>query len=1117
MELEQPRAGATGSGHAPGAGPALSPQRTVPGRLAAAAVGSRLTVPLAVALLLIGAVALALTPREENPQIVVPAAEVSVALPGALPQEVEHLVLSPLEAEMAAIDGVKHVYGTAAEGLARVTVEFEVGENEEDAFVRLYDRVLRHRPRLPPGAGEPRIEAIDVDDVAVFTLALTADRLSDAELVRVAERVLERLRSTAGVGAGYLVGGRNRELRIEVLPERLQAFGVTLNQIADAVAGADVSQPLGSRVYAGENRVLRLEERIASAAQLEAVVVHAGDGRVLRLHELARVVDGPPEELTQMTRFAFGPADPRFGRTAEPELAAVTVALAKRPGVNAVRLTEELRARVEAMRAGFLPPGVHAVVTRDDGTKADHTVGRLVEHLLIAVGAVTLVLFLFLGWRAAAVVAVTIPLVFAAVMGADLLAGPTLNRITLYALILALGMLVDDAIVVTENAHRHFQSLPANAARATKAEHVARATGEIGHPTTLATFTVVVVFLSLTLVTGMLGQYFYPITFNVPVAMIASLVIAYSVAPWLILRVLPTGRHRGEQAPARLQRTYRALLAPLLAKARLRHTFYGGVTVLLGLSLLQPAWQFLRPEGVARAVSPWGVPLAFLPKDNTSTFLIHVHLPETTPLEVTDRSARELGELLRRLPEVRDYQTYVGRPAVVDFNGQLKGSGRNVGPQYAEIRVNLLDKQERQRTSIDLVQSLRPEVERIAARYPGGIIQLVEDPPGPPVRATILAEVHGPDPVVLARLAHQVAEGFRHTHDMAEVWASVPYDVAEYRIGVDRERAALVGVDPAAVARAATRLLAGEVLAKAHLPGERLPVPIRLQIPRSERIEPTLLARAFVHNAAGQPVPLSELTHVTRDLEAKPIHHKNSERVEYVGGELTASAPVYAVLDLDRRLDGLAVAEGQALETANLGLHAARPSALRGYQLLWEGELRLTLDAFRDMGLALGLALAGVFLLLVGYYRSFVLSLLAMSAVPLAVIGVFPGHWLLGTTFSAASMVGVIALAGVVVRNSVLLIDFAEDYRQRGHCVNDAVRKAGEVRLRPILLTTLAIVLGTAVMIPDPVMGGVAVALIFGSVASAALVLLVVPLLYRAYAMRQIPIKTTQHPSNAPL
>jgi multidrug efflux pump subunit AcrB len=1074
----------------------------LPGRLAAAMIESRMTALLMAGVLLFGAIGLLLTPREENPQIVVPAAEVSVALPGALPAEVEHLLLTPLEGELAAIDGVKHVYGTAAEGLARIVVEFEVGQPEEDAFVRLYDRVLRHRPRLPPGAGEPRVEAIDVDDVPVFTLTLAAEGFHDAELRRMAERVLERLRSVAGVGTGYVVGGRSRELRVEVSPERLQAFGVSLDRLAEAIAGADLSRPLKPRVYAGANQALRVSERIAGAGDLEGIVVHARDGRLVRVADLARVVDGPPEELSAMTRFAFGPADPRFGTTGEPELAAVTVAIAKRKGVNAVPLTAALRERVEAMLAGFLPPGVHAVVTRDDGLKADRTVTRLVEHLLIAIGAVMLVLALFLGWRAAALVAVTIPLVFAVVIGADLVAGPTLNRITLYALILALGMLVDDAIVVTENTHRHYLALGPKATRGQRADAAVQATAEIGNPTTLATLTVVAVFLSLSLVSGMLGQYFYPITFNVPVAMLASLAVAYTATPWLARRFLPTGQLPGDRAQSVLERGYCALVTPLLERPGLRRGFYAGVALALAASLLQPAWQFVRPQGAGGPVSGLGVPLAFLPKDDKNTFLVHLHLPEPTPLEVTDRAAREVGELLRRQPFVADYQTHVGIPAVVDFNGQLKGSGRNLGPQFAEIRVNLTDRLERAPTSIAIVQALRPEIEGIAARYPGGIVQLVEDPPGPPVRATVLAEVHGPDPATLARLASRVADAFRATHDMAEVWASVPYDVAEHRIGVDRERAALAGVDPGAVSRAAARLLQGEVLAYARPAGERAPVPIRLHVPRADRVDPTLLERAFIHNAAGESVPLSALTRVEPALQPRPVQHKNSERVEYVGGELAASAPVYAVLDLDRRLDGLAVETHRTLATANLGLQPTRPDSLRGYQLLWEGELRLTLDAFRDMGLALGLALLAIFLLLVGYYRSLAMPFLALSAVPLALVGVFPGHWLLGVTFSAASMVGVIALAGVVVRNSVLIIDFAEDYRREGHPLTEAVRQAGAVRLRPILLTTLAIVLGTAVMVPDPVMGGVAVALTFGALSSAALTVLVVPLLYRGYRTR---------------
>ena len=636
--------------------PVRAEKLNLPGRLARYFVDSRLTVLLAIAIIAFGVIGLAFTPREENPQIVIPAAEVSISLPGALPTEVEHTLLAPLEAELVAIDGVKHVYGTALEGLARIDVEFEVGEDKEDAFVRLYDRVLRNRHRLPPAAGEPRIQAIDVDDVPVFTLALASERYDDTELRRMAERVLERLRSVRGVGLGYVVGGRTRELRIEVSPERLQAFGVSLNQVVRAVAAADVSQPLGLRVYAGENRALRVAGVIAEASQLADIVVRSAGGRLLRVRDLGRVVDGPPEELEHMTRFAFGPVDARFDTGTTPEMAAVTVAVAKRTGVNAVQLTGALRARVERIRRSFLPPDVHVVVTRDDGVKADKTVTRLVEHLFIAISAVTLVLFWFLGWRAAAIVAVTIPLVFAVVMGADLLAGPTLNRITLYALILALGMLVDDAIVVTENIHRHYLPLATDAGRADKADAAVLATHEIGNPTTLATFTVVTVFLSLTLVTGMLGQYFYPITFNVPVAMIASLIIAYSVTPWLARGFMRTGRHCGRSDQSTLQRAYYALITPLLAHRGLSYGFYLLVALLLVLSLLQPAWQFLRPQGVAGAVSFLGVPLAFLPKDDKNTFLIHIHLPETTPLEVTDRAARELGELLRaRLSDLCGY------------------------------------------------------------------------------------------------------------------------------------------------------------------------------------------------------------------------------------------------------------------------------------------------------------------------------------------------------------------------------------------------------------------------------------------------------------------------------
>jgi len=1078
----------------------------LPGTVASYFIESKLTSLLMLALLCFGAIGLVLTPREENPQIVVPAAEVTISLPGASPLEVEHLLLSPLESNLASIDGVKHVYGTAFEGMASIMLEFEVGENKDDAMVRLYDHVLRNKHQLPVGSSEPIIQAIDIDDVPVFTVTLSSSQYTDHDLRRMAERMLERLRGVKGTGISYVVGGQQREIRIEAQPERLQSYGISINQIATAIQNADVDKSLGTRVYQQENRSLRVDGKLKSAEQVGKIVVHSDGRQVVRVSDLATVVYGPPDERTQMTRFAFGPADPRSSLIKEPEIAAVTLAIAKRTGFNSVDLTVELRERIHQMKQGFLPPNVDVVITRDDGIKADQTVTQLVEHLIIAIVAVAIILLIFLGRWAALIVSITIPLVFSVVIGADLMAGPTLNRITLYALILGLGMLVDDAIVVIENIHRHFDNLPPDATKADRARAAIIATAEIGNPTTLATFTVVTVFLSLNLITGMLGEYFYPMAFNVPVAMVASLIIAYAVTPWLARRWLLTsighkGSHEGEhlrgEEPYKLQNAYRKLITQLLEQQKLRRWFYMGVVMLLLLSFLQPAWQFIRPQGITGQVSILGVPLSFLPKDNKNTFLIHLHMPENTPLEITDRATRELGELLRQQSIVSNYQTYVGIPSVIDFNGLLSGSSKQVGPQFADIRVSLTNKFERSESSIELVQALRSDVEKIAARYPGGVFQLVEDPPGPPVRATVLAEVYGPNLEVLNGLAKHVESEFVNTYDMVEVQTSIPTDVVEYRFRFQRDKLALAGLDSAAVSRVLDQLMKGEILGYAHPDGERAPVPILLHVPREHRIDPDMLERAFVTNSNGKSIPLSELVYIEKAIQSKPINHKNSERVHYIGGELSDSAPVYAVLDLDHRLDGMKATLDDDIKTANLRFTPVRANSLEGYKLLWEGELRLTLDAFRDMGLALGMALLVIYFLLVGYYRSFSLPLLAMTAVPLALIGVFPAHWIFGVSFSAASMVGVIALAGVVVRNSLLIIDFIQDYQKQGYDIDDAVREAGAIRLRPILLTTLAIALGTAIMVPDAVFGGLALALIFGALSSALLVVIIVPLLFR--------------------
>ncbi|WP_061959359.1 efflux RND transporter permease subunit [Cupriavidus pauculus] len=1064
------------------------------GRLADLFVTSKLTVLFMVACTLLGLLAVMLTPREENPQIVVPGAEVRVLLPGASAEEVEELVIRPLEGIVKQIPGVDHTYATAMNSMGALMVQFKVGEDKEKSLVKLYDRILGQRDLLPLDVGNPLIRSVDVDDVPIVTVTLASEKYDDYALKRLADRMMEGLRSLEAVSATYVKGGRDREMRVELDPERLQAFGVTLDQVRAFLAAGNVSAPLGTVVQQGQSRNVFLAGFFASAEDLQRLIVGNHAGRPIYLGDVAHVVDGPPEEREKLTRFAFGPVDARFGKTQQPEIPAVTLAVAKKRGTNAVFVANDVLERIERMRAQFVPPGVELIVTRNDGQKADAAVNGLIEHLGIAVLAVFLVTAAFLGLKEALIVGVTVPLILALTLGAVYLFGLTINRVTLFALILSLGLLVDAAIVVIENIHRHYSRLGDK----NKCLVTVQAANEIGNPTNLATLAVMLVFGSLLVVSGMPGQYFYPVAFSVPVAMAASLLVAYSIVPWATNRWLKPGEgHELEDHDAgdRLHRFYHAVMAPLVDSPRRRQRVFLLAGLAIALSLFQPAWQFVRPAGLSGPQAWFGVEMAMMPKDNKNTFNITIDMPETTPAEVTDRLAREIGALLRQNPYVRDYQSWIGEAGIIDFNGLLRGAGGKAGPHVGEIRVNLVDKAARSKTSIDIVRELRPAVQAIAARFPGSTVQLVEDPPGPPVRATVMAEIYGKDPQQLRALSAQVKAAFQQTYDMVEVNDSEGEDVYEHRLVVDREKAALSGITSAEVAVALRRLIDGEEMGRAHIRGEKNPVPIRLQIPRRHQIDPALLSQVSLTNRQGQQVPLSELVRVIPAWADRPIQHKDGERVSYVGGELETTAPVYAVLDLDRRLDGLALTDGSHLTTGNLRLNPVAPDTIGGSRLLWDGELRMTLDTYRDMLGALGLALTFIFLVLVAYYQSFTLPLVAMAAIPLGLVGIYPGHWLMGQPFTATSMIGIIALAGVVVRNSLLIIDFVLDYQRQGMGLREAILEAGAVRLRPILLTALAVVLGSAVMLGDAVFGGLAISLIFGTLASTVLTLIVIPLL----------------------
>ncbi|MDT0496403.1 efflux RND transporter permease subunit [Algiphilus sp. W345] len=1087
----------------------MSEQRmNIAGWLAGAFVQSKLTPVLVLAVLLLGVYAALTTPREENPQIVVPGAVVRFVLPGSTPLEMERLIVAPMEGHLREIDGVEHSYAMAGEGVGFVQLQFYVGEDEDVAIQRVLERVAAYRDTLPAGTLEPVVQRVDVDDVPIVTITLASAIYDDYALRRVAERMAERLSTLEHVSVTSVHGGREREIRLNLDPARMQAYGLTLGDGIAMVRASNLSARVGESVSGGERQDVYLKGHFTSVEAVRRMPLGEVGGQMIYLEDIGEVVDGPPDDPGFLTRLGFGYADARGAAAAtRGELAAVTIAVAKKPNVNSVVVADSVLAMIEQMRARFVPAGVEVVTTRNDGLEADHTVDKLLFDLAVAVSAVMLVLIPFLGLRQALIVCVSVPLVLSLTVAMDGLLGVTINRISLFALILALGMLVDDAIVVIENIHRHYEHGTSDPVRT-----AVIAANEIGKPTTMATVTIVLVFASLQILTGMNGAFFEDISFNVSVAIACSLVAAYIVVPWACARWLrphAAAHHEAaEQQSAWLHRNYERLISPLIRdRRRLRVARILVVLAMIG-SFSMPVWQFVRPQGPAGPLSWGGVGIAIMPKDDRNTFAITLDLPENVPVETTDRVAREFGRIVARHPQVSHYLSFVGRPGVVDFSSQVSGGSNRFGPNMAEIRVNLVDKSLRGPTSMRVVEELREATAGLRARYPDMDVRFQESPPGPPTRATLMANIHGSDPETLHQLSALVKQRFGQTWGVIDLFDSEPADTQQIDIVVDKDKALLSGVTTADIEQTVRVLMSGMVVSEARLPGELRPVPIRVEVPREARIDPLRLANTFVKNRAGDPVPLSELTRVERRPSHRPIQRKDNERVTYVGGNVSnATAVVNVIMDLHRDLDGQQMA-GVTLRTGNMTLNNQTPDTIAGYELLWDGEMRLTLDAAREMGAILGVVLLIIYLLLVANYRSFSLPLMGMTAIPFGLIGIFPGHWLVGLPFSMASMIGVVALAGVVIRNSLLIIDFVNDYQRQGRSLEEAVRMAGAVRLRPIALTALTVILGTLVLYRDPMFSGLATSLIFGTLASTVLTLLLLPPLYYRAALK--------HPEWAP-
>ena len=1072
------------------------------GKLARGFLTSKLTTLFILAVTLTGLLALVVTPREYNPQIIVPAANIIVPKPGASATEIHNLIVKPLEAIMNAQSGVDHTFGYATNDFGLVTVQFKVGENQEDSLVKMYNQLMQNWDRIPPGAMEPIIKPINVDDVPIMTLTLTSATHDDLLLRQVGQRVLENLRNVQGVSFTQIIGGHPHALNIWIDPQRLEAAGVTLDRIHEMMSATNVAAPLGELIQANESVPLRLACFLCSAERIGKIVIGATPaGGPIYLKDVARIEEGAAE-IEESSRFAFGPANAVKSAGENP---AVTLAIAKKAGTNAVVVANAVLSKLEELKLQAIPAGIEVAVTRNDGAKADAAVNELVMHLGIAIASVVLILVVFLGWREAGIVTMTVPLILFVVLAVGLAFGQTINRITLFALILSLGLLVDAAIVVIENIHRHLH----DGSNKPFSEVLIIATNEIGNPTNIATIAVILAFIPMAFVGGMMGPFMLPIPFNVPVAMIASIVIAYMVVPWasnLWLAKAESARQRALTQPSMvvvgaaskdpLHQFYVGVLSPLIKSATKRNLTFVVVLALLAGAMLMPAWQFIRPSGLNGPLSPLGVELKMLPNDNTNTMLLQIDLPAGSALAATDQVARAAGAVIGGHPHVTDYQTFLGMTAPIDFAALVRGDMIKRGGNLAQIRVNFIDKHLRNDTSHDIALQLDRSLLSIRKQFPAARIKLFETPPGPPVQAQILAELYGPDYDLLRGAAPAVNQAFEQIFGMINVDNSVTADSDTYRVVVDHEKAMLAGIPGGQVAKVLRDYVSGFNAGIMHLESAREPIDIHVRLPRELRANPESLMNLSLTNPHGMQIPLAAIASIKRIKLAKPIYARDQHPMVMVGGELLQSSPVYAVLALDEMLDGKTLPNGVKFHTGNLGFTQASPKDVVENTLLWGGEMRLTLDVFRDLGSAFIVALILIYLVLVAYYKSFGLPLIVMGAIPLTLIGVFPGHWATSQAFTATSMIGVIALAGIVVRNSLLLIDFILDYRKQGYGLEQSVIEAGAVRFRPILLTALAIILGSAIMITDPVFGGLAVSLIFGTFASTALTLVVIPLMY---------------------
>ena len=1049
------------------------------GSIAKSFISSKLTILLMIAFLFTGGVSIMLIPREEEPQIDVPIADIFVGFPGAGPREVETKLTAPLEKIVSNVKGVEYVYSTSMQGQAMLIVQFYVGQDVERSMVKLYDELLKNMDKMPPGASMPLIKTRAIDDVPVLGLTIWSDKHSDYELKQLGEALTNEIKKINDVAAVNIIGGRSREVRVQLDKDKMAANHLDFLTVTKYLQANNAQHFSGTLLKNDSAFVVQTGSFLNTADDVANLLISNSTGQPLYLRQVAHVSEGP-ETPNQYVLFGYGKAEAASQNIFRSSYPAITLAIAKKKGADAMHLAEKILAKTERLKSDLLPSDVQVSVTRNYGETASDKVSELLLHLFISIIGVTVFVMLAMGWRGGLVVFLSVPVTFALTLFAYYFMHYTLNRITLFALVFITGIVVDDSIIIAENMHRHFRMK-----RLSFKEAAIYAINEVGNPTILATFTVIAAILPMGFVSGLMGPYMGPMPVGASVAMLFSLLVALTLTPYLGYIFLRERKSRGKEKPVipieqtRIHKIYHSFIHPLLATRWKRWTFVLGTVVVL--------------FGSAMMFYNKAVAVKMLPFDNKNEFEVVIDMPEGTTLEKTLVVANEIANYVSLQPMVKDYQVYAGTAAPASFNGLVRHYDIRRGDNVAEVQVNLTDKNDRRVQSHEIVTRMRAGVQSIAKKYCANA-KLVEIPPGPPVLSTLVAEVYGPDYSEQMKIGKKLKELFSAVNDVVDIDSYTEDDQWQYHFETDKDKAMRYGITTGQVVANMNAAMSGQVAGTLHEPASFSPVNIKLQLSNADKSGVEEVKSLKIIGQQGNAVALGDLVTVTKAIKEKSIYRKNQKRVVYVIADMAGQleSPLYAISQMSDSIKSIALPPGYKINEEYTHL----PDNEDDYTVKWDGEWQITYEVFRDLGIAFAVAIIFIYILIVGWFQNFITPVIMLAAIPLSLIGIVLGHWMLNAYFTATSMVGFIALAGVMVRNSVLLIDFIEMRLKEGSPLKQAIIEAGAVRITPILLTAGAVVVGTVIILFDPAFQGLAISLMGGTITSTFLTLLVVPLLY---------------------